>query len=281
MINQIQEGFADIDRGRRHGLHPQRHRRSVGGGRAGGDPARSPAHARGGRALRRHRREDDDVRRVRVALAGQDGLLRISCRSAKPSAASASRTSRSFHRAEDQVEIGEIDPRGKALAARGHRGGRRGRRAGEESAPRARRPDDRWTTSRSSAQACPGRRIPSRTATHRRGVVPSCPADPRQLLTEQMPGLRSATVGAWVGVNSRDESGHFGSTHSAPAVQGRDAGPRWTPGVRRRRRVRPTPRPAGSRARARRRPPDGGRRHRGHGDLGAARRRRNRGPSAA
>ena len=29
-----------------------------------------------------------------------------------------------------------------------------------------------------------------------------------------MPGLRSATVGAWVGVGSRDEtSGHFGSTH--------------------------------------------------------------------
>ncbi|MFC0715673.1 M16 family metallopeptidase [Cellulomonas biazotea] len=35
-----------------------------------------------------------------------------------------------------------------------------------------------------------------------------------RVLTEQMPGLRSATVGAWVGVGSRDESsGHFGSTH--------------------------------------------------------------------
>lgn len=35
-----------------------------------------------------------------------------------------------------------------------------------------------------------------------------------RVLTEQMPGLRSTTVGAWVGVGSRDEtSGHLGSTH--------------------------------------------------------------------
>ncbi|QGQ19647.1 insulinase family protein [Cellulomonas sp. JZ18] len=35
-----------------------------------------------------------------------------------------------------------------------------------------------------------------------------------RVLTEHMPGLRSATVGAWVGVGSRDEtSGHYGSTH--------------------------------------------------------------------
>src|SRR3954453_9714825 len=35
-----------------------------------------------------------------------------------------------------------------------------------------------------------------------------------RVLTEHMPGLRSATVGAWVGVGSRDESdGHHGSTH--------------------------------------------------------------------
>ncbi|WP_336922703.1 M16 family metallopeptidase [Aquipuribacter sp. SD81] len=35
-----------------------------------------------------------------------------------------------------------------------------------------------------------------------------------RVLTESMPGLRSATVGMWVGVGSRDEaSGHFGSTH--------------------------------------------------------------------
>ena len=35
-----------------------------------------------------------------------------------------------------------------------------------------------------------------------------------RVLTERMPGLRSATVGAWVGVGSRDETdGHHGSTH--------------------------------------------------------------------
>ncbi|NCT92022.1 insulinase family protein [Cellulomonas sp. APG4] len=35
-----------------------------------------------------------------------------------------------------------------------------------------------------------------------------------RVLTEAMPGLRSATVGAWVGVGSRDErDGHHGSTH--------------------------------------------------------------------
>ena len=35
-----------------------------------------------------------------------------------------------------------------------------------------------------------------------------------RVLTENMPGLRSVTIGAWVGVGSRDEAdGHHGSTH--------------------------------------------------------------------
>ncbi|MGZ4650003.1 MAG: M16 family metallopeptidase [Kineosporiaceae bacterium] len=35
-----------------------------------------------------------------------------------------------------------------------------------------------------------------------------------RVLTETMPGLRSATLGCWMGVGSRDEtSGHYGSTH--------------------------------------------------------------------
>jgi predicted Zn-dependent peptidase len=47
-------------------------------------------------------------------------------------------------------------------------------------------------------------------ATIRRSVLPGGV----RVLTETMPGLRSATVGAWVGVGSRDETdGHFGSTH--------------------------------------------------------------------
>ncbi|WP_407318283.1 pitrilysin family protein [Isoptericola halotolerans] len=47
-------------------------------------------------------------------------------------------------------------------------------------------------------------------ATIRRSVLPGGV----RVLTEHMPGLRSATVGAWVGVGSRDETdGHHGSTH--------------------------------------------------------------------
>ncbi|WP_298459628.1 pitrilysin family protein [uncultured Cellulomonas sp.] len=47
-------------------------------------------------------------------------------------------------------------------------------------------------------------------ATVRRSVLPGGV----RVLTERMPGLRSATVGAWVGVGSRDErDGHHGSTH--------------------------------------------------------------------
>lgn len=35
-----------------------------------------------------------------------------------------------------------------------------------------------------------------------------------RVLTETMPGVRSATIGVWVGIGSRDETGgHFGSTH--------------------------------------------------------------------
>jgi predicted Zn-dependent peptidase len=47
-------------------------------------------------------------------------------------------------------------------------------------------------------------------ATVRRSVLPGGV----RVLTETVPGLRSVTVGAWVGVGSRDEaSGHHGSTH--------------------------------------------------------------------
>jgi predicted Zn-dependent peptidase len=47
-------------------------------------------------------------------------------------------------------------------------------------------------------------------ATVRRTVLPGGV----RVLTEHMPSMRSATVGAWVGVGSRDEAaGHHGSTH--------------------------------------------------------------------
>jgi len=46
--------------------------------------------------------------------------------------------------------------------------------------------------------------------TIRRSVLPGGV----RVLTEQMPGLRSASMGAWLGVGARDETnGHFGSTH--------------------------------------------------------------------
>jgi len=46
--------------------------------------------------------------------------------------------------------------------------------------------------------------------TIRRSVLPGGV----RVLTESMPGLRSVSIGAWLGVGSRDETkGHFGSTH--------------------------------------------------------------------
>ncbi|QTE30594.1 M16 family metallopeptidase [Pengzhenrongella sicca] len=51
---------------------------------------------------------------------------------------------------------------------------------------------------------------PGGDAIVRRSVLPGGV----RVLTERMPGVRSATVGAWVGVGSRDErDGHHGSTH--------------------------------------------------------------------
>ncbi|EMY35171.1 zinc protease [Arthrobacter crystallopoietes BAB-32] len=48
------------------------------------------------------------------------------------------------------------------------------------------------------------------SAVVRRSVLPGGV----RVLTEAMPGLRSATIGFWLGVGSRDEAeGHFGSTH--------------------------------------------------------------------
>lgn len=47
-------------------------------------------------------------------------------------------------------------------------------------------------------------------ATIRRSILPGGV----RVVSEHMPGQRSATLGAWVGVGSRDETdGHFGSTH--------------------------------------------------------------------
>ncbi|MFP5345720.1 MAG: M16 family metallopeptidase, partial [Actinomycetes bacterium] len=59
-------------------------------------------------------------------------------------------------------------------------------------------------------QRHPGTARQADGAVVRRSVLPGGV----RVLTEHMPGLRSVTVGAWVGVGSRDEAdGHHGSTH--------------------------------------------------------------------
>ena len=113
-----------------------------------------------------------------------------------------------------QVEIGEIDPRGKlSLVAVTDE---------DEAAPAdAVEPAAEATASADADMAWhlplvptgePGAELTAGQdgATIRRSVLPGGV----RVLTEHMPGQRSATVGAWIGVGSRDETdGHFGSTH--------------------------------------------------------------------
>ena len=112
-----------------------------------------------------------------------------------------------------QVEIGEIDPRGK-LSLHAVIDEDRGRRV---------RVSVEGTPSRSTPDVPldlplvrpgqPGPSSPSSRTAAPSCVVPSCPAG-SACSPSTCPGLRSATVGAWVGVGSRDESdGHHGSTH--------------------------------------------------------------------
>ena len=107
-----------------------------------------------------------------------------------------------------QVEIGEIDPRGKLSL-----------HAVVEDEARRRgcsRVGRRLTMPLDLPLVGPGASGADRSAGQdggalvRRSVLPGGV----RVLTEHMPGLRSATVGAWVGVGSRDEAtGHHGSTH--------------------------------------------------------------------
>src|SRR5690606_11619456 len=107
-------------------------------------------------------------------------------------------------------------PARQALAARGHRGeGRReGRRRGARRGGGRRRV--RVLMPLALPLVGPGEPGAELTAEQdggalvRRSVLPGG----IRVLTEHMPGVRSATVGAWVGVGSRDErDGHHGSTH--------------------------------------------------------------------
>ncbi len=115
-----------------------------------------------------------------------------------------------------QVEIAEIDPRGKlSLAPCWTRPPRlqlgRNRRSPSRRTPT---PDVTATPlplvaagTTGSTQTIAGQ---DGGAIVRRTVLPGGV----RILSEAMPGLRSATIGFWVGVGSRDETtGHHGSTH--------------------------------------------------------------------
>ena len=182
----------------------------------------NPHHAGGRRALPGHGRQDHDVRRVHLAAPGQGRPAAHLRRSASSSAASASRTSRTCSPSGQkvQVEIAEIDPRGKLSLARGDRGRRRPRRRrrrGRRRRRRRRRLTRRSTPDVAARPAAADPRDAEQTvagqaggALVRRTVLPGGV----RVLTEHMPGLRSATLGCWVGVGSRDEAdGHHGSTH--------------------------------------------------------------------
>ena len=56
----------DLDRGRRHRLHRRNRRPVRRGGPSSGQRHRQPADARSRRAIRRHSRQDDDLRRFRL-----------------------------------------------------------------------------------------------------------------------------------------------------------------------------------------------------------------------
>ena len=291
MINQIQDdtGAEPLDRGRRHRLH-RCHRRRGGRGRAGrGQRDRQPDHARGRRALPRHRRQDDHLRCVRLAAPGQGRpAAHHQAARARRWQAGRERRGRRLGRPEDpgrdrrdrRPRQAVAGPRGRGrLGARRRRCRRRCRRP----APRLRTPSDPRGSRDDRPAACcrPVVRLPSPGTTRtllargrrRRSAVPSCPAACGSS-PSACPAPRSATIGVWVGVGSRDESpalhgcSHFlehllfkgtaralGAGHLGRARRGRRRVQRLH-----RQGVHLLPRPG-----ARRRPAAGGRRARRHG----------------
>ena len=140
----------------------------------------NPHDAGGRRALPRHRGEDHDVRRVRLAASRARTACCTSRRSARWSAASASRTSRTCWRVGQkvQVEIAEIDPRGKLSLVPVLDGGCRGDRPRTVDAAAAggrRTPDVTRRPLPLIAAGRPGRRRPRR-AGRRRHRAPFRPA---------------------------------------------------------------------------------------------------------
>ena len=124
-----------------------------------------------------------------------------------------------------QVEIAEVDPRGKLSLVPVHRG------LGERRRARRRR-SGRRPVHRSRPAPQPTPELTTRTLLSevdgglvRRTVLPGG----LRVVTEAMPTVRSVTFGIWVGVGSRDESVRQAGLLAlprAPAVQGHPSGAR-------------------------------------------------------
>ena len=118
-----------------------------------------------------------------------------------------------------RVEIADIDQRGKislVLVDEDADGRRRaGRRRRPTSPPR---PKSRWQTMEHPG---PGAGRSRARCVVKRTVLPGG----LRVITEQVPGVRSASVGIWVGVGSRDEQRRRGrrALPGTPAVQGHRA----------------------------------------------------------
>ena len=101
-----------------------------------------------------------------------------------------------------QVEIGEIDDRGKLSLVPVVEDAERARRGRRPVPSRSRSRPELKRGQHPHPAVGSGRR---RTSHHRSSAVPSCPAGLR-VVTEQLAGVRSASIGVWVGVGSRDET---------------------------------------------------------------------------
>ena len=255
---------------------------------------RQPDDARGRRALPRHGRQDDHLRRVRLAAAGQGRpAAHLQAPRARRRQAGRERRGRPVRRPEDPGRDRRDRRPRQALAGPGRRGRRRAPRLGDTESGDCRASDRSILPTRTEQK--PG--IDPHPAQHegrrrhgdgrvRRTVLPGG----LRVVTEAMPGVRSAALGVWVGVGSRDETPALSrclALPRAPAVQGHaralGAGHLGRP-RRGRRRVQRLHRQGVHlllRAGARRRPAAGGRRALRHGHLVADHRATTSRPSAA
>ena len=219
MINSITEetGAADLDRGRRHRVR-RRHRRPVGAGRDRQDQRhRQPAAADGRRAVPRNGGQDHRLRRFRIAAA----------RARWPGAHLQARQGQADRegrgRGQRRRQAAGRDRRdrqaGQDLAGPGGRGRRRPPSRSRRRAAaggRSGRCRDSQYLSRPRPGCAPVARAPCGGASRppRRNLNTSWSVSKLRrttlpgglrVVTEYLPAVRSASVGVWVGVGSRDE----------------------------------------------------------------------------